>query len=420
MSNKPLVTIVIPVFNGEKYIREAIESALGQTYENIEIIVVDDGSIDHTAEICSSFGAAIRYVYKTNGGVASAVNLGIKMMRGEYFSWLSHDDVYYPNKIERQIEIVLSCGDRTNIVHGNYDIYNESSGLTTHIRHDKTYTAERMEDSVFPLLVTAFQGCVPLVHKSHFECVGVFDESLRLTQDYDFFFRAMRGKKTIFIDEPLVMVRMHREAGRVINADFGKECGRQYLTFMNTLSADEIRTMFADESIFYYRTAGMAAARGLEDEALQIIKSIHIKNGIQEENLFGIRIAKMIGKEMEHILIYGAGFQGRLLAYELRGRGCLIEAFIDRNELLCGREIDGIICINPNALKDYDRKNLIIVSPDDSGEIVSRINNMGFEEVITKKDIEKILLETNPYHYQQIVQMMEDALTPDERDRANG
>ena len=407
MSDKPLVTIVIPVFNGENYIREAIESALGQTYENIEIIVVDDGSIDHTAAICNSYGTAIRYVYKTNGGVASAVNLGIKMMGGEYFSWLSHDDVYYPNKIKKQIESVLGCEDRTQIVHGNYDLHNENSGLTTHIRYDETYTAERMENSVFPLLVTAFQGCVPLVHKSHFERVGIFDESQKLTQDYDFFFRAMRGKKTIFIKEPLVVVRMHREAGRVINADFGKECGRQYLTFMNMLSVDEIRTMFADESIFYYRTAGMAAARDLKEEAFQIIKSIHIEDEIQEKNFFGTRIAEMIGKEFEHVLIYGAGFQGRLLAYELRGRGCLIEAFADQNESLCGRRIDGILCIKPDALKDYGRKNLIIVSPDNSEEIVSQIKNMGFESVITKEALERVLLETKPYSYRQIYQEME-------------
>lgn len=403
MNDKPLVTIVIPVFNGEKYIREAIESALGQTYENIEVIVVDDGSMDHTATICNSYGTAIRYVYKTNGGVASAVNLGIKMMGGEYFSWLSHDDVYYPNKIEKQVESVLGCGDRTKIVHGNYDLYNENSGWLSHMRYDEAYTAKRMENSVFPLLVTAFQGCVPLVHKSHFERVGIFDESQRLTQDYDFFFRAMRGRKTVFINEPLVMVRMHGEAGRVINTDFGKECGRQYLVFKNMLSVDEIREMFADESIFYYRTAGMVAARGFKEEALQIIESIHIKDEIQEENFLEIRIAEMAGKEFEHILIYGAGFQGRLLAYELRGRGCLVEAFADQNESLCGEIIDGVPCINLDAMKDYGRRNLIIVSPDNSEEIVGRIKDMGFEAVITKKALEKILLETKPYRCQQMI-----------------
>lgn len=399
MNDRPCVTIVIPVFNGEKYIREAIGSALNQTYKNIEVIVVDDGSIDHTADICNSYGTAIRYIYKENGGVASAVNLGIKEMRGEYFSWLSHDDVYYPNKIEKQIERVLSCGDRTKIVHGNYDLYNENSVLTTHMRHDETYTAERMENSVFPLLVTAFQGCVPLVHKSHFKRVGTFDESQTLTQDYDFFFRAMRGKKTIFINEPLVKVRMHREAGRVVNADFGKECGRQYIAFMNMLSPDEIRTMFADESIFYYRTAGMAAARGLKKEALQIIKSIYVKDVIRADDFFANRIKEIVGIDFEHILIYGAGLQGRLLAYEFRGRGCFVEAFADQNESLYGRKVDGILCINPDALKDYGRRSLIIVSLDDSEGIVIWLKNMGLETVITKKVLEKILLETKPYSY---------------------
>lgn len=402
MSDRPLVTIVIPVFNGEKYIREAIESALDQTYENVEIIVVDDGSTDHTAEICNSYGTTLRYIYKENGGVASAVNLGIKMMRGEYFSWLSHDDVYYPDKIEKQIESVLACGDQTKIVHGNYDLYNENSGSTTHIRHDETYTAERMENSVFPILVTAFQGCVPLVHKSHFERVGTFDESQRLTQDYDFFFRAMRGKKTIFINESLVKVRMHREAGRIMNTDFGRECGRQYLAFMNMLSSDEVSEMFSDESIFYYRTAGMSAARGLKREALQIIKSIHIKDGIREDDFFANKIKKILGIDFKHILIYGAGLQGRLLAFELRGRGCFIEAFADQSESLCGRKVDGIPCINPDALKDYGRRSLIIVSPDDSEGIVIWLKNMGFETVITKKVLEKILLETKPYSYHKM------------------
>lgn len=397
MSDRPLVTIVIPVFNGEKYIREAIESAFDQTYENIEIIVVDDGSTDHTAEICNSYGTTLRYIYKENGGVASAVNLGIQMMNGEYFSWLSHDDVYYPDKIKKQIESVLACGERAQIVHGNYDLYNEDNGLTTHIRHDETYTAECMGNSVFPLLVTAFQGCVPLVHRSHFERVGTFDESQMLTQDYDFFFRAMRGKKTIFLNEPLVRVRMHREAGRVINAEFGKECGKQYLAFMNMLSLDEIREMFIDESIFYYRTAGMAAARGFKEEALKIIRNICIEEEVRSAHIFDYRIGETVGIDFEHILIYGAGLQGKLLAYELRGRGCFIEAFVDQNKSLCGKEIDGVICINPDGLKDYGKRNLIIVSVDDSEEIVGRIKDMGFETVITKKALEKIFLEIKPY-----------------------
>ena len=93
MDNKfnPLVSIVIPVFNGSNYLREAIDSALGQTYKSIEVIVVNDGSNDggKTREIVLSYGGRVRYFEKENGGVASALNEGLKEMNGEYFSWLS-------------------------------------------------------------------------------------------------------------------------------------------------------------------------------------------------------------------------------------------------------------------------------------------------------------------------------------------
>ena len=99
----PKVSIIIPVYNGEMYIKEAIDSALAQTYKNFEVIVVNDGSSDKTDEICKSYGSKIRYFKKENGGVSTALNLGIKKMNGEYFSWLSHDDLYLPNKIKEQI-----------------------------------------------------------------------------------------------------------------------------------------------------------------------------------------------------------------------------------------------------------------------------------------------------------------------------
>ena len=106
MTFNPKVSIVIPVYNGSDYLKEAIESALAQTYKNIEIIVVNDGSNDNgnTQRIALSYGNEIRYYYKENGGTATALNFGIEKMQGEYFSWLSHDDVYYPEKISTQIE----------------------------------------------------------------------------------------------------------------------------------------------------------------------------------------------------------------------------------------------------------------------------------------------------------------------------
>ena len=118
MSEMPLVSIVIPVYNGSDYMSDAIDSAINQTYNNIEIIVVNDGSNDNgkTEEIALSYGDKIRYIKKENGGVSSALNTGIKNMKGKYFSWLSHDDLYTPDKVEKEINALKDSGSDDTVV----------------------------------------------------------------------------------------------------------------------------------------------------------------------------------------------------------------------------------------------------------------------------------------------------------------
>ena len=115
----PKVSIVIPVYNGSNYLREAIDSALAQTYKNIEVIVINDGSNDKgkTDKICKSYGNKIRYFKKENGGVASALNMGIEKMQGEYFSWLSNDDIYYQDKVEKQVKALSRLKDKSTVVY---------------------------------------------------------------------------------------------------------------------------------------------------------------------------------------------------------------------------------------------------------------------------------------------------------------
>jgi glycosyltransferase involved in cell wall biosynthesis len=106
----PKVSIVIPVYNGANFLGEAIESAIAQTYANLEIIVVNDGSTDdgETESIAKAYGEKIVYYSKKNGGVASALNYGIEKMTGQFFSWLSHDDLYVRTKVEDQVRYLLS------------------------------------------------------------------------------------------------------------------------------------------------------------------------------------------------------------------------------------------------------------------------------------------------------------------------
>ena len=104
----PKVSIVIPVYNGSNYLANAIDCALSQTYQNTEIIVVNDGSTDGgaTEQVAMSYGDRIRYFSKPNGGVSSALNYGIANMTGEYFSWLSHDDAYSPDKVKCSVDLL--------------------------------------------------------------------------------------------------------------------------------------------------------------------------------------------------------------------------------------------------------------------------------------------------------------------------
>lgn len=392
---KAAVSIIIPVFNGENYLKQAIDSALSQTYPDVEVIVVDDGSTDGTAHICRSYGDSIRYFYKENGGVASAVNFGIRKMRGEYFSWLSHDDIYHPDKIEKQIKALECSSDKTTIVHGNFNITNEKYHGVTCVRNDVTYTKERMENSVFPVLLTAIHGCVPLIHRSHFERAGVFDESLPLTQDYDFFFRVMRGTRSVFLPEPLVDVRLHKMAGRNTSPDFERACARQYIYFAKNLSLSEIREMFGDETIFYFRTACMAAARGFLKMAADFLSDVSCpKAGTYD---FKARVREYVGYVWDKVVIFGCGFQGKSLYFELLGRGVRADSFTDNNVGLYGQTIMGIPCSSPDAFIENRKDTLMIVSPDDSDGIVGQLSEMGFCHVTTRKQLEELFLRNPPF-----------------------
>lgn len=394
-NNRKRVSIIIPVFNGENYLRQAIDSALSQTWPDVEVIVVDDGSTDGTARLCKSYGDEIQYFHKENAGVSSAVNLGIRNMRGDYFSWLSHDDIYHPDKIEKQIKALDSRKDNTAIVHGNFNVLNEKHHSVTCIRNDVTYTKTRMENSVFPVLLTAIHGCVPLIHKSHFERAGLFDESLPLTQDYDFFFRVMRGTQSVFLSESLVDVRIHEMAGRNISPDFEKACAEQYIYFARKLPLSEIREMFPDESVFYFRTACMAAARGFFRTTVDFLCSVSCPKRNPYD--FKAKIQEYIRHTWDKIVIFGCGFQGKSLYFELLGRGVRADSFTDNNAGFYGQKITGIPCFSPDAFIENSKDILMIVSPDDSDGIVGQLSEMGFCHVITKKQLEELLLTYPPF-----------------------
>ncbi len=221
MNEKPLVSVVIPVYNGSNYLKEAIDSALAQTYENIEILVINDGSEDNgaTESIALSYGEKIRYFNKPNGGVSSALNLAIREMRGEWLSWLSHDDKYMPNKIEVQIRYL------NQLVKENpdFDVHSVCLyGATERINADGKFISKKSfsipskqnakDALLFHLRTYRIGGCTVLMSKKILDQVGGFDESLRTVSDADLWFRMMRqGYSFYFVNEVIVQSRQHNE-----------------------------------------------------------------------------------------------------------------------------------------------------------------------------------------------------------------
>ena len=216
---KPLVSIVIPVYCGENYLAEAIDSALAQTYPNTEILVINDGSDDSgaTERIALSYGDKIRYFHKINGGVSSALNMGIREMHGDFFSWLSHDDLYTPNKIANQIQILSERPheNREIVLMCSEELIN-SQGKKIFRPFTKCLHGEFTGIEIFKYCQRSFRlslnGCGMLIPKSILDKVGFFDETLRYIQDYEYWYRIMIGGFSFIctIDKN-VLGRVHEE-----------------------------------------------------------------------------------------------------------------------------------------------------------------------------------------------------------------
>ena len=192
---KPLVSIVIPLYNGSNYVEEALKCALAQTYENIEIVVVNDGSTDEGAgrAICEKYADRIVYFEKENGGCSSALNYGIRHARGEFISWLSHDDLYEPEKVAKQVAQYEARGldpIRTVISNVGGLIDSEGKAISHPTRKETGFYAA--EDAFRYFLFRACpNGCGLLIPKVLFEKHGYFDEGMRFVLDWNLWLKLL-------------------------------------------------------------------------------------------------------------------------------------------------------------------------------------------------------------------------------------
>lgn len=191
----PLLSVVIPVFNGERFLREAVESVLAQNYSPLEIVIVDDGSTDGTASVVRNFPETVRYLHQTNNGPAAARNRGIENAQGSLIAFADADDLWPPDKLEVQLPF-LTSDPAIEIVMG---------------RIQQVLLGQVESEDVGEPAFSVNLGSA-VIKKSVFERVGLFDETMRYSEDVDWFMRAREAGAAIkTIDAVTLFYRQHEE-----------------------------------------------------------------------------------------------------------------------------------------------------------------------------------------------------------------
>lgn len=202
------VSVIIPTYNYGRFIGGAIESVLSQTYPIDEIIVVDDGSTDETAEIVTRFKPPVSYVRQNNSGVSAARNCGVTSATGELIAFLDADDTWLPEKIEKQVAKFAGNGE-IGLVHCGMREFDSETGetLEIHLEGGEGWVAEEIALWEGPVIVGP--GGTIIIRRDVFDDVGGFDTRLKNGEDWEFCLRVARKYQVGFVAEALVNYRNH-------------------------------------------------------------------------------------------------------------------------------------------------------------------------------------------------------------------
>jgi glycosyltransferase involved in cell wall biosynthesis len=197
---EPLITCIVAVFNGESYLAEALDSMLAQTHPSLDVLVVDDGSTDGTPAVIDRYGDAVRRMWKPNGGPASARNLALRHLRGEFVAFLDADDLWHPEKLARQM--------------ARFEARPELEMSLTLVQNfwvpELEDEAERFRDHRLAKPASGYSTVALLARRTVFDRVGRFNEEWRHVHDTEWFLRASdTGVVVELLPEVLVSRRLH-------------------------------------------------------------------------------------------------------------------------------------------------------------------------------------------------------------------
>lgn len=288
-SFNPKVSVIVPVFNGQKYVKTAIECALAQTYKNIEIIAVNDGSTDNTDQILRAYGERITYLKKENGGVSSALNAGIAAMTGDYFAWLSHDDMIESDHIERLVQYLRHHKGEKVIPFAAFKFIDENGELLTeatlNARLNMFDYKTSVTDKYAPLLFGEINGGSVLIPKEAFKKYGMFDENRRITQERDMWSRLIGEYRFVCIPYDTAMIRIHGEQVSNNREAVAEESGEKNLEIieeiygeLNKENPQKARELYQYLILHYYCNSVDSMCEKLKQ------KSAEIKRGNKEQD----------------------------------------------------------------------------------------------------------------------------------------
>jgi glycosyltransferase involved in cell wall biosynthesis len=196
----PSVSVIIPTYNRASWLIDAIDSVLNQTFQDFELIIVDDGSTDGTHEIVAQYGKRIQYFYQSNRGPASARNLGIKKAKADLITFLDSDDRWLKQKLQTQVDLIQKYPDIKIC-------YTDEIWIRRGIRVNQKKIHQKYSGWIY-------QKCLPLciispssvmVNRDVFDKVGLFDDDFLVCEDYDLWLRISCYFPITFIDQPLII-----------------------------------------------------------------------------------------------------------------------------------------------------------------------------------------------------------------------
>jgi len=271
VSSCPGVSIIIPAYNYARFLGEAVDSALAQTYPEFEVLVIDDGSTDNTAEVAARYGNRIRYVYQTNAGLSAARNAGIRAARFSCLCFLDADDVMLPEMLAKSMDAFSKMGDECALVAGMGYFMDAASQPVPWKWGDRLQPVDGYEIKARDIVLkTCFMPSSVVARRAAFERCGMFDTTLRSSEDRDMWIRIGTHYRIYFLFEYLIRIRKHsnnmsRNASRMKSNTFRVICK----SYVNGV-ASRVNLVFWMRvlGIFYFETALTHEDEGRRTEAL--------------------------------------------------------------------------------------------------------------------------------------------------------